>query len=104
MVSQFVPPGSLLKPKPNQVGPEVHVFKDQNFDSPWNNVEFNEVMTYTQLTAQEKIGIVLEVKSYNPLKKESEEWATQQLGWTYFPVFLSVQNEDGSHTFFTHSG
>jgi len=38
IVSQFVPPGRLLRDIP-QMGPDVHVFKNQDFDnSKWNSV------------------------------------------------------------------
>ena len=38
VVSQFVPPGRLLRSDP-QMGPDVHVFKDQDWQtSPWNSI------------------------------------------------------------------
>lgn len=40
VVSQFVPPGRLLRPE-KTMGPDIHVFKDQDFNnSPWNSIQF----------------------------------------------------------------
>ena len=49
------------------MGPDVHVFKDQDFkESPWNSIQFNEEMNYVGLPGQDKVGMVFEVKGYNP--------------------------------------
>ena len=49
------------------MGPDVHVFKDIDMeDSKWNSVQFVEVMNYIGLQGNEKIGVVIDVKSYNP--------------------------------------
>jgi len=64
----MVPPGRLLQNEP-KMGPDVHVYKDCDFDSKYNSVQFNEEMNYVGLPCKENIGFVLEVKSYDPKKK-----------------------------------
>jgi len=62
----MVPPGRLYTTEP-KLGPDVHVFKDIDMeDSKWNSVQFVEVMNYLGLQGNERIGVVIDVKSYNP--------------------------------------
>ena len=48
------------------MGPDVHVFKDQDFESKWDSVQFDEEMNYVGLPGKDKLGILFEVKAYDP--------------------------------------
>lgn len=37
VVTSMIPPGRLLQAEPS-MGPDVHVFKDQDFESKWDSV------------------------------------------------------------------
>lgn len=83
------------------MGPDVHVYKDCDFASKYNSVQFNEEMNYVGLPCKENIGFVLEVKSYDPKKKQSD---VTTLGWAYIPLYISGENEDRSFSLYTNSG
>lgn len=65
VVSQYVPPGRLLRTDA-KMGPDVHVYKDFDMKSKWNSKIINEEMNFIGLAPNDKVGIVFEVKSYNP--------------------------------------
>lgn len=49
------------------MGPDVHVFKDMDIQqSKWNSVQFKEEMNYIGLPGKDKLGILIEVKAYEP--------------------------------------
>jgi hypothetical protein len=49
------------------MGPDVHVFKDMEIkDSKWNSVQFKEEMNYIGLPGKDRLGILIEVKAYDP--------------------------------------
>ena len=65
VVSQYVPPGRLLRTDP-KMGPDVHVYKDFDFKSKWNSLQFQEEMNFIGLAPNDKVGVVFEVKGYDP--------------------------------------
>jgi hypothetical protein len=83
------------------MGPDVHVFKDMEIaDSKWDSVQFKEEMNYIGLPGKDKLGILIEVKSYevkNPKNVES-------LGWAYLPLYQTVENENRSFSIYTNHG
>ena len=83
------------------MGPDVHVFKDMDItDSKWDSVQFKEEMNYIGLPGKDKLGILIEVKSYevkNPKNVES-------LGWAYLPLYQTVENENRTFSIFTNQG
>ena len=82
------------------MGPDVHVFKDQEFDSKWDSVQFDEEMNYVGLPGKDKLGILFEVKAYDP--KLSRQKEVQSVGWAYLPLFVTVENENKSYSIFTN--
>lgn len=73
VVASMLPPGRLYQAKPT-MGPDVNVYKDIDFDeSRWNSVIFKDEMNLHGLQASGKLGIIFEVKGYDPrLKKDVE--------------------------------
>ena len=65
IVTSMIPPGRLLQVEPS-MGPDVHVFKDQDFESKWDSVQFDEEMNYVGLPGKDKLGFIFEVKAYDP--------------------------------------
>lgn len=54
------------------------------------------------LPGKDKLGILFEVKAYNPnLKKQK---IIQSVGWAYLPLFGTVENENKSYSIFTNQG
>ena len=84
------------------MGPDVNVFRDIDQDSPWNQVKFKDEMNYVGLAGQDKIGMVFEVKAYDNQAKHIT--AVKQVGWAYFPLYLSVENENRSFSLYSNSG
>lgn len=105
IVTQLVPPGRLLRADPS-MGPDVHVFKDQDFagdfNSTWNSVQFTEEMNYVGLPAQDKIGFIFEVRAYDQSKRTITQ--VQSLGWAYVPLYVTVENENKTYSLYTNSG
>ena len=59
-------------------------------------------MNYLGLPGKDKLGILFEVKAYNPnLKKQK---IIQSVGWAYLPLFGTVENENKSYSIFTNQG
>jgi len=83
------------------MGPDVHIFKDQNFESPWNSVQFTEEMNYVGLPGQDKVGIIFEVKAYNPASRGQD---CQSVGWCFLPIFHAVENENKTFSLYCNSG
>lgn len=103
VVSQFVPPGRLLRDQP-LMGPDVHVFKDYDLGSPSHSLAFSEEMNYVGLPANEKVGILFEAKAYVPGKESSDGSDITTLGWAYYPVFEAVDNENNTSSLYTAAG
>ena len=59
-------------------------------------------MNYVGLPGQDKVGIVFEVKAYNPSWRDFKQ--VQSVGWAFLPIFLAVENENNSYSLFTNSG
>ena len=96
----MLPPGRLYQANPIY-GPDVSVFKDIDFaESKSSSVIFKDEMNFIGLQASPKLGVIFEVKAYDPrLKKDVEP---QQIGWCYFPLFRPVENEDGTISLYTN--
>jgi hypothetical protein len=85
------------------MGPDVHVFKDMDIkDSKWNSVQYKEEMNYIGLPGKDKLGILIEVKAYNP--KESKIKNVESLGWAYLPLYKTIENENNTYSIFTNQG
>jgi hypothetical protein len=64
VITSIAPAGQLYKTPPKKT-PDVFFFLDFNWDSPWNTVQYNdELLNYTNLPANEKLGIVIDVKGF----------------------------------------
>jgi len=86
------------------MGPDIHVFKDQDFNnSPWNSIQFKEEINYVGLPGQDKVGIVFCVKAYNP-NKSGKDLVVQTWGWCFLPLFDAVENENKSWSLFVNHG
>lgn len=85
------------------MGPDVHVFKDQDFTiSKYTSVQFSEEMNYIGLPGKEKVGVVFEVKAYDPRDSRLEE--VVHLGWAFLPLFVTCENENQTFSLFVNSG
>ena len=103
VVSSMVPPGRLFQAQPS-TGPDVSVIHEIDFKtSRWNSVIYTDDVNFVGLQGQEKLGLVCEVKTYSP-KASKEGYAPKHLGWTFFPIFKSVENEDGAVSLYVNAG
>jgi hypothetical protein len=71
-----------------KMGPDVHVYKDYDLKSKWNSLAFTEEMNFIGLPPNDKVGIVFEVKAYEPKSMVFNDILT--LGWAFFPIFVTV--------------
>jgi hypothetical protein len=62
-------------------------------------------MNYIGLPANEKVGMVFEVKCFDPgMNRNKVGDSIQHVGWTFFPVFVTVENENQTFSIFTNAG
>ena len=63
-------------------------------------MQFKEEMNYIGLPGKDKLGILIEVKSYEvkDLKK------VESLGWAFLPLYTTVENENSTFSIFTNQG
>ena len=59
-------------------------------------------MNYVGLPGKDKLGILFEVKAYDPTLSRQKE--VQSVGWAYLPLFVTVENENKSYSIFTNQG
>jgi hypothetical protein len=59
-------------------------------------------MNYVGLPGQDKVGIIFEVKAYNPTTRAIED--VQSVGWCFLPMFHAVENENKTFSLFCNSG
>jgi len=64
-------------------------------------VQFNEEMNYVGLPGQDKVGILFEVKAYDPSSKELNIFS---VGWCFLQLFHAVENENKTFSLFNNSG
>jgi hypothetical protein len=86
------------------MGPDVHVFKDMDIlGSKWDSVQFTEEMNYIGLPGKDKLGILIEVKCYEPNEDKKIKNA-ESLGWAYLPLYQTIENENNTYSIFTNQG
>lgn len=101
VISSIAPPSSLYKAQPRRTQ-DVAFFTYYNPDNPWNSLQFNEeAINYAGLAPSLRLGFVLDVKA---LKITGSSFELKDVGWSYVPVFDTLENEDGSRNIYTNSG
>jgi hypothetical protein len=49
------------------MGPDVNLYQDCDlFESKWDSIQFKDEMNYIGLPGKDKLGILIEVKSFEP--------------------------------------
>lgn len=63
VITSIAPAGQLYATPARQT-PDVFFFTDFNWESPWNSIQYlEEMLNYTNLPANEKLGFVIDVKA-----------------------------------------
>ena len=102
VVTSIAPPGSIYLTLPKKT-PDVTLFTDFNLDNQWSSLQYNhDFINYTGLQMSAKLGFIIDVKAAKPLTGATVELI--DVGWTFLPIYSSLENEDGSTSVFCNSG
>mmetsp|Transcript_16768 Transcript_16768/g.11979 ORF Transcript_16768/g.11979 Transcript_16768/m.11979 type:complete len:134 (-) Transcript_16768:310-711(-) len=102
VISSIFPPGGLYSNPPRKT-PDVFVFTDFNWDSPWNSLIFEEdLVNYTGLPANETLAYLIDVKGVKITN--NGELKLVDIGWTYMDIYSLLENENNTYSIYTNSG
>jgi len=58
-------------------------------------------MNYVGLPGKEKIGLLIQLKAFDPKARKKVEI---EIAWAYLPLFVSLENENNTYSLFVNTG